>query len=167
MWLCVAVLTGLFCNVSHTVAETNTTYGPDFVSMPCSVNRENGERHSAFHENGKKPKYIGCEILLVTWHWYPPRTAGADEERCPCSAEQGPDSSWGKSARCPCREAAWHKLPTHHPQPRLWPQDQPGLREGHRTTGLRRPIPWEPAPHWTVGPFKTVQSKPCPGLLLP
>lgn len=77
------VLAGLYCNVSYTVAGTNTTYVPDFVSMPCSINRENCEMHSAFYENGKNPKHVGCEILLVPWHHYPSSTAGVDEEKHP------------------------------------------------------------------------------------
>lgn len=114
-WLCVPVLAGLFCNVNHTVAGTNTTYVPDFVSMPCSINRENGETHLAFYKNRKKPKYVGCEILLVSWHHYLSCTAGVDEEKHPWTAEHGPDSSWGGSAGCPRRDAARHELPTHHP----------------------------------------------------
>lgn len=80
-YLCVPVLAGWFCNMSHTVAGTNTTYVPDSVSMPCSINRENCEMCSAFYENRKKPKYVGCEILIVAWHHYPSCTAGVNEEK--------------------------------------------------------------------------------------
>jgi len=69
--------------MSHTAAGTNTTYVPDFVSMPCSVNRENGEIYLSFHEKRKDPEYAACETLSVPWHHYPSCTAGVDVGKHP------------------------------------------------------------------------------------